>query len=164
MKRLFVILIFLSTLALSQDLTKLELQDIDGNNFLLREHINNDATIILFWATWCLPCKKEFPEIQKLKDKYPEKNIRVITISQDSPHSLTKVKSFAKTHKYDFIYLLDPDGVVSLKLLINSVPYTMLVDTTGKVIYPHLGYRKGDEIELEKNILKQWNKGKKIKD
>ena len=161
MKRLIFIILLFPTLVLSQDLSKLELKDVAGKKFIMKEHLNNDATIVLLWATWCMPCKKEFPAIQNLQEKYPQKNIKVITISQDTPRSLAKVKSFAKSHRYNFTYLLDLNGDVSSKLLVNSIPFTMLVDTTGKVIYNHRGYRKGDEIELEKQILKLWNQDKK---
>ena len=58
--------------------------------------------------------------IQNLQEKYPQKNIKVITISQDTPRSLAKVKSFAKSHRYNFTYLLDLNGDVSSKLLLTQ--------------------------------------------
>ena len=52
---------------------------------------------------------------------------------------------------------------MSSKLLVNSVPFTMLVDTNGKVIYSHRGYSQGDEIELEKQIQKYWKQNIELK-
>ena len=161
MKNLLLFFLLLPTVALSQDLSKLELQDVSGNKFIMKDHLNNDATIILFWATWCIPCIKEFPAIQNLRQKYPQKNIKVITISQDTPRSLVKVKSFVRSHSYDFTYLLDPNKEVSSKLLINTVPFSMLIDIDGKVKYSHSGYRKGDEEELEKQMIKLWKEREK---
>lgn len=153
---IILLLLFLPTILFTQDLSKLRLKDINRRPFVMKKHLDNDATIILFWATWCIPCRKEFPAIDKLQKKYPDKNIKVITISKDSPRSLAKVKAFAKSHKYDFTYLIDPSGEVSSRLLVNSIPHSMLVDREGKVIYTHTGYRKGDELELEKKILEYW--------
>ena len=162
MKRILLLfLLILPVITYSQDISNIKLKDVSGKKFLMKDHLKNDATIVLFWATWCIPCKKEFPAVQALLKKYSDKNIRVIAISQDSPRSLSKVKSFVRTHKYDFIYLLDYNRETSTKLLVNSVPYTMLVDSTGKVQYTHRGYRKGDEMELEKEMLKLWNKNEK---
>ena len=160
MKKLLIILLLIPVITVAQDLSKLELKDLSGKKFIMKNHLNNDATIILFWATWCLPCKKEFPAVQNLIEKHTDKKIKVITISQDTPRSLAKVKSFAKSHQYNFTYLLDPGGDISSKLLVNSVPYTFLLNAAGKVIYNHRGYRKGDEIELEKHIHKYWNQQK----
>ncbi len=161
MKKLFLILLLLPTFLFAQDLSRLRLKDVKGKPFIMKNHLDNDATIILFWATWCIPCRKEFPAIDKLQKKFPDKKIKVITISKDSPRSLAKVKSFVRSHKYDFTYLTDPNGEISSRLLVNSIPYSMLVDRAGKVIYTHTGYRKGDELELEKKIKEYWEeKGK----
>jgi len=164
MKKSMSILLLLPAIILAQDVSKLELQDVAGKKFIMKKNLDNDATVVLFWATYCLPCRKEFPEIQSLLEKYPDKNIKVIAISQDSPRSLAKVKSFVKTHQYDFTYLLDPNGNISSRLLVNSVPFTMLVDSDGKVIYSHRGYKKGDELELEKQMLELWSRKKKKSD
>jgi len=163
MKKLILFILILPSVLISQDISKLKMKDVNGSEFIMKKHLDNDATIVLFWATWCIPCKKEFPEIQKLQQKYQQKNVKVITISQDNPRSLAKVKSFVKSHDYDFTYLLDANGEVSSKFLINSVPYLMLVDTTGTVIYSHSGYRKGDEQQLEKEMLNYWSQRKNPK-
>jgi len=156
MKYLILLFLVIPAILFAQDVSKLELKDVDGQKFIMRDQLNHDATILIFWATWCLPCKKEFPAIQNLLEKHKDKKINVFAISQDSPRSLAKVKSFTKSHNYPFTYLLDLDGDVSKKLLINSVPYTLLVNSQGKVIYTHRGYSKGDELELEKQLLKYW--------
>ncbi len=163
MKKLIIPIFLLPSLLFSQDISNLKMKSYDGKKFIVKNNLNNDATIVLFWATWCLPCKKEFTAIQKLQKKYPDKNIRVITISKDTPRSLAKVKSFVKSHSYQFTYLIDPSGEVCSKLLINAVPHSFLVDKKGKVFYSHSGYRKGDEDKLEKELLKYWKKSIKEK-
>ncbi|MBC8182984.1 TlpA family protein disulfide reductase [candidate division KSB1 bacterium] len=163
MNKLLLLIFLLPSLLLSQNISNLKMKSYDGKKFFMKNNLNNDATIVLFWATWCLPCKKEFTEIQKLQKKYPDKNIKVITISKDTPRSLAKVKSFVKSHSYKFTYLIDPSGEVCSKLLINAVPHSFLVDKNGKVFYSHSGYRKGDEAELERELLKYWKKPQKEK-
>jgi thiol-disulfide isomerase/thioredoxin len=156
MKKFWLIFLLLPVWLAAQDLSQLRLKDADGKTFIMKEHLENDATIILFWATWCIPCREEFPVIDQLQKKYPDKKIKVITISQDSPRSLAKVKTFAKAQKFDFTYLTDPNGEISSKLLVNSIPHSLLVDRQGKVFYTHTGYRKGDELDLEKKMQTYW--------
>jgi len=163
MLKLLILFLLLPLLVFSQNVTHLKLSDIDGKTVVMKEHLKAPATVIVFWATWCIPCKKEFPAIQKLQEKYPEEQLQVITISRDTPRSLAKLKAFIRTHSYQFVYLLDATGEVSSKLLVNTVPFTMLVDKSGKVLYTRSGYRKGDEAELEQQLLRLWNQTQNTK-
>jgi len=138
----------------AQNISHLTLTDINGNTFSMSENLDHDATVILFWATWCKPCKLEFPKVQSLLEKNDEIDINVLTISQDSPRSLVKVKAYARSHKFDFTYLLDPDHEVGESLLVDVVPHSFLVNKKGEIVYSHVGYREGDEEVLEKEILK----------
>lgn len=158
MKKIFFALFLFSLVAISfsQDISSIKLKDVDGKNFDMKDHLDNDATIVLFWATWCMPCQKEFPAIEKIIKKYPDKKIEVVAISKDSPRSLAKVKAFVRKHKYPFTYVLDADGKVSSNFMVDAIPHSFVADTNGKVIYSHTGYRKGDELDLEKELLKLW--------
>ncbi len=153
MKKLFFILL-LPLLIGAQNVTQLELDDVNGDTFILEENLDHDAVVISFWATWCLPCKKEHPALQQVKEDFPDNDVLIIAISIDSPRSLAKVKNYVKSHKYDFSWLLDPSGEMAQEMLVNEVPYTMLVNKEGKVVFTHSGYRKGDEAELKKEIRK----------
>ena len=153
MKKLLFIFL-LPILIYAQNVTQLELDDVNGDTFVLEENLDHDAVVISFWATWCLPCKKEHPALQQVKEEFADKDVLVIAISIDSPRSLAKVRNYVKSHKYDFTWLLDPSGETAQEMLVNEVPYTMLVDQSGKVVFTHSGYRKGDEAELKKEIRK----------
>jgi len=159
LKKTFALILLLAGWLVAQNFSQIELNDLDGNTFQFSENLNYDATVVTFWATWCLPCQKEHPALQELKEKYGDR-LQIIAISTDSPRSMAKVKSYARSHKYDFVFLVDPDREVASELLVNEIPQTFLLDQNGKVIYHHTGYRKGDEQELEKELLKFWKEQK----
>ncbi len=161
LKKLLLFLILIPFLNFAQDFSQFELNDLQGNTFRFKENLNHDATVITFWATWCLPCLKEHPTLQQIKEKYKDKDVQIIAISVDSPRSMAKVKSYSRSHKYDFVYLVDPDREMASQLLVNDVPQTFIINKKGKVVYQHTGYRKGDELELEKELLKLWDETKK---
>ncbi|KAA3611071.1 MAG: TlpA family protein disulfide reductase [Calditrichaeota bacterium] len=154
LKKIILVLFFVPLLSPAQNISHLTLNDINGESFSINENLDHDATVILFWATWCKPCKLEFPKVQKVLDRNEDIDIQVLTISQDSPRSLVKVKAFARSHKYDFTYLIDPDKEVGESLLVSVVPHSFLVNKKGEIVYSHVGYREGDEEVLEKEILK----------
>ncbi|MBD3225547.1 MAG: redoxin domain-containing protein [Caldithrix sp.] len=155
-KKLLLLTLFIPILLPAQSVKYLQLDDIDGKPFIFSENLDHDATIIVFWATWCAPCKKEFPALQALKEQYENKSIQIIAISEDSPRSLSKVKMFARSHSYDFKYLVDPNQEVGNDLLVKSVPFTMLVNREGEAVYTKSGYREGDEAELNKALQNLW--------
>ncbi len=158
MKILYTILVsvLLFGSVFAKDISSIKLKDVDGKSFSLNENLAGDANIVLFWATWCLPCQKEFPEIEKIRAKFPDKEIKIFAISKDSPRSMAKVKSFIRKYNYDFIWLMDSDGAVSSNFMVDAIPHSLLADKNGAVVYSHTGYRKGDELELEKELSKLW--------
>jgi thiol-disulfide isomerase/thioredoxin len=161
MKKILFLLFIIPGALLAQDLSHVKLARVNGKKFEIKKNLKPDGTIVTFWATWCMPCQKELPALQKLEEKYKDKDFQIIAISQDSPRSLARVKSFVRSHKYDFIFLLDPNGETSSRLMVNSIPFTMLLDGKGKTIYTHQGYKLGDEKELEEKLLEFWKKTEK---
>lgn len=153
MKKLLFLLI-VPVLLFSQNVKQVELDDINGDLFVMNDHLDYEATVISFWATWCLPCKKEQPALQSVLEELDDARVQVISISIDSPRSLAKVKKYVRSHDFDFTFLLDPSGEISRDLLVNEVPYTMLVNRKGDVVFTHTGYRQGDEKLLKEEILK----------
>ena len=107
----------------------------------LEEIINQSddrALVINVWATWCLPCREEFPDLVKLAKDYNEK-IRFVGISADDPDDLdSKVIPFLKSQNAEFEnYLLnvaDPEDFINLlnKDWSGAIPATFLYDKSGK--------------------------------
>jgi peroxiredoxin len=162
-KKIFVlILIFLVTSLFAQTeegekvtFQNFVLENLEGELVELEEEIGEGPVLISFWATWCKPCKEELKEYNKLYKNFSEKGVKLFAISVDNEKSIAKVKPFVKTNNYDFPVLLDPNSEAARLYYAQMVPYSLILNKSGEVVYSHLGYKKGDELTVKKIIEEQ---------
>ena len=99
------------------------LQDVDLTNK------KGNIMIINFWASWCIPCKREMPSLEKLTNKYPE--IKVYAINTEKPNKL-KIRDFFRTidvASLDTYY--DPDFRLVKQFKMRGLPTSILIDKDG---------------------------------
>ncbi len=139
--------------AISRDWT---LKNTDGGNYKLSENLNDSPALLMFWASWCKPCKKELNSFRETIDYYADSlGVNVILISIDTQKTKSRVKPYLKSKGYKWNALYDPDWEV-LKMYggSNKIPYTVLLDADGKTYWKQLGEMKSiDELTNKINEL-----------
>ena len=96
------------------------------------------VTLVNIWATWCGPCKKEFPELQALHTAYASRGLRVMAISIDSDGD-ADVLSSAKSMGATFTIGRDPADQVRGLVSAVGIPESWLVTADGKLVWRHSG-------------------------
>jgi cytochrome c biogenesis protein CcmG, thiol:disulfide interchange protein DsbE len=153
----FLVLV-LCSMALAQNIeTKrvpdFTLTDMSGKNFTLSKNFGKGPIYISFWATWCKPCVEELKIIQKLYAKYQAQGFEVYAINTEGNRAAAKIKSFVKSSGITFNVLLDNDGEVFRRTFKGSnMPYTIMTDANGRIVFSGVGFKPGDEVEIEKLI------------
>jgi len=129
-----------------------KLINLDGKYVELNNETGNGPVLLSFWATWCKPCLEEMVEFNKIYEQYKDKGFSLLAISTDTEKSVAKVKPYIKSKGYNFPVLLDTNSEAARKFYAQQMPYTVLLDKNGNIVYTHLGYMKGDEQKVEKLV------------
>ena len=129
-----------------------KLVNLDGKYVELDKETGSGPVLLSFWATWCKPCLEEMVEYNKIYEQYKDKGFTLLAISTDTEKSVAKVKPYIKSKGYNFPVLLDTNSEVARKYYAQQMPYTVLLDKSGNIVYSHLGYMKGDEQKVKKLI------------
>lgn len=130
-----------------------KLINIDGKYIELNKEVGKGPILISFWATWCKPCLEEMVEYNKIYSEHKDKGFTLLAISTDTEKTVAKVKPYIKSKNYNFPVLLDSNSDVARKYYAQQMPYTVLIDKNGSVVYSHLGYMKGDEKKVEMLVM-----------
>jgi cytochrome c biogenesis protein CcmG, thiol:disulfide interchange protein DsbE len=107
------------------------LQEITGGTLTLSDNLGSSPVMLIFWATWCEPCKKEIADQRPLFDSFVENGVKIILISVDTQKTQAKVKPYADSKKFPWPVALDPNQEVLKRYGGTSVPYTVLLDKHG---------------------------------
>jgi len=148
--RLILLLCLVSTAGLAKDITppkgflKLDqrsaphftLKDIDGVSYTYANSSGKWA-FIHFWASWCGPCRKEIPELERLIKTDIAKKIDIIIINTGENEDT--IFGFLSEFAPDLHTVMDSDGLITEKYSPRGLPTTYLVSPEGKMIYLALG-------------------------
>jgi cytochrome c biogenesis protein CcmG/thiol:disulfide interchange protein DsbE len=139
-----------------QKLPSIEIKDLSGSSVDISKYSDNEKiTVISFWATWCTPCKKELNNISEIYEEWVDDyDVEVVAISIDDSRSTSKVKAYINGQGWDFEVLLDSNSDLKRALNFQTVPFTLLLNQEGEIVYRHTGYVEGDENILEDEIAK----------
>ena len=124
-------------------------EDFSGNEINLNQY-NGKLVIINFWATWCAPCKKEMPSLDKLYQSKDFKNLQVFAVNMEQPNPLKTKKFFANLNikKLEIFFDSNLNFVKEFKL--RGMPTTVLINKKGEEFARIIG-----EVDfLDKKFLK----------
>jgi len=98
-----------------------------------------------FWASWCGPCRKSFPWMSQMQQRYGARGFVVIAMNLDKDKSLAD--KFLQQYKTNFVIGFDPQGVTPKAYQVEGMPSAVLIDGRGVIVSRHIGFngtRQGD--------------------
>lgn len=150
MKKIFILLIFSFNL-FSEVFPKLDLIPLNNLEKINFNSIKEEYILINFWASWCVPCRIELPEIEKFNKDVNKEKIKIIGISLDENKDLAE--KFLKKFNLSFpLYYLEKKN--QNQIIISGIPANFLIDKNMEVIKKWEGYDSSIFKEIKKIIGK----------
>jgi thiol-disulfide isomerase/thioredoxin len=130
---------------------RIRLIDLEGNELPL-EGFKGKTVFLNFWATWCKPCLKEMPSMDRAYQQLSEENIVFIVASDED---MKKIKKYASGKDYAFQFAQLQGDIFDLD--IKALPTTFIINPEGAIVYNEVGAREWDEpanITMLKKLIK----------
>ncbi|MEE4379859.1 MAG: TlpA disulfide reductase family protein [Candidatus Competibacteraceae bacterium] len=125
------------------------LEDPEGKRYTLAD-FQGKVTIVNFWATWCPPCVKEMPSLQRAWEQLRQEDIQVIAINMGQDRE--DIAYFLSKYPVDFPLLLDTDVAVSESWGVKGLPTTYVLDASTRMVIEVIGEREWDDPELLEQV------------
>jgi thiol:disulfide interchange protein DsbD len=110
------------------------LPSLRGNPVTLSHYKGKKGVVLVFFATWCVNCMKEVPEIKQFAKMAQKKNVIVFGINYKQPEDI--IKRFQESNQIDYGILLDAEGKVTTKIFgIKGLPHIIGINMKGEVFY-----------------------------
>lgn len=135
------------------------LKDLDGSAITLSKE-KGKVVFLEFWASWCPPCRKSIPAVERLSRKFKDSNVVFLGINLES--NTEKIKKFVKRNGMTYRVMLDTDDVAE-KYGVSGVPSFFIINPKGEIIKSYSGFDPGMEDEWEKLISESVPASKPLK-
>ena len=126
-------------------------------NLVTREYVTLESqrgklVILTFWATWCPPCRRELPVLERVQEILGKDRVAVLAVNfEDNEVSVTALKKLAST--WQISVLEDWNGRIADQYDITGIPHLFMIDREGKIVANHTGYGDSsiDEVVADVN-------------
>lgn len=113
--------------------TNFTLQQIDGGKKITLSDLKGKPTLVVFWATWCPPCRREIPLLKKLDKEYGPKGLQIVALALNYRETKDVVAKFIKDHELPYTVLWDEDNKTADAYSVTGIPTAVLVDAKGVI-------------------------------
>jgi thiol-disulfide isomerase/thioredoxin len=146
---------------LAETLPRFQLADRDGTMRSLQDWPDR-SLIVNFWATWCAPCRREIPLLQRLQSEHAAEGFQVVGVAVDFRDA---VLAYADEMKIDYPLLIGEqealDAASAFGIEAVGLPFTVFSDRRGRIVTAHLGELTEPEAALILEAVRHVNAGRR---
>ncbi len=116
------------------------------------------VVVLDFWASWCVPCRRSFPWMNSMQEKYGSDGLVIIGVNLDADDA--DAQAFLSETPAEFRIINDPDGTLARKHDVIAMPTSYVFDRSGNLVTRHLGFKVKRQEEYEALLVETLNKEK----
>ncbi len=132
-----------------QPAPSLALPDAQGGMVTL-DKLRGQVVYVDFWASWCAPCRRSFPWMNEMQQKYGGKGLAIIAVNVDKKRA--DADKFLAQLPASFPVVFDEAGTSPAAFGVKGMPSSYLIDARGNVVLVERGFLEGSRGELEERI------------
>ncbi len=103
-----------------------------------------------FWASWCVPCRRSFPWLNAMHNKYGPAGLQIIAVNLDKDRALAD--GFLAEVPAEFALRFDPSAALAKEFGVQAMPSSYLIDAEGNVLERHFGFKTAETADYEHAI------------
>ena len=120
---------------------------------LVLEQLRGRVVYLDFWASWCGPCRRSFPWMNEIEQRYAAKGLTVVAINVDTRRA--DAERFLDLYPAKFAIVYDPSGATPRAYDVKAMPSSYLIDRSGKIARVEQGFLDEKRDALEETIRSQ---------
>jgi cytochrome c biogenesis protein CcmG/thiol:disulfide interchange protein DsbE len=111
---------------------------LDGSGNIVLSELRGDVVVLNFWASWCVPCRREAPALQAAWEDYRDRGVQFIGVNHQDARA--SAQAYERELGITYPSVFDPAGDVALDFGLLGLPTTLIVDGDGRIAYRFTGY------------------------
>ena len=115
------------------------------------------VVVVDFWASWCVPCRRSFPWLNQMQEKYGDEGLVIVGVNMDS--DTAEAQKFLQEFPADFTIIYDSDRALGKQYGVEAMPTSFVIDRNGEIVANHLGFKVKKQDEYEQVLVETLNKG-----
>ena len=114
------------------------------------EDYRGQVVLLDFWASWCVPCRRSFPWMNQMRQKYGAQGLVIIGVNMDA--GAADADAFLREYPAQFAIVSDPDGNLARQFEVEAMPSSYVIGRDGAVVATHMGFQVKKSGEYEEQI------------
>lgn len=125
-----------------------ELSSLNGETVRLSDFVGQPV-LVNFWASWCVPCRYEMPELVRIYETYQDEGLIIIAINMTFQDDQNALRDFVDEFELPFPVLLDEDGeITNERYGVLGVPMTFFIKSDGRIDTQYIGAMSGEQLDI----------------
>jgi len=123
------------------------------SGFDMGDHLGNSPVVVIFWATWCEPCKQQLPLYQRLYQRFESDGLKIVAIAMDGPETVSQTTPVVRRLGLTFPVVSDLDTAVTSRLNPRrGAPFTVWIDRSGRIVHEREGFTLAERDSIARGV------------